>query len=98
MCRKEPVMPMVKSACLILVFILASACGGGAPGVSTATTPSPVTASSVSVTCQTTTLTTVGQQTFCSAVAVLSNGTTQDQTLASQWNSSNASLASVNAT
>ena len=89
---------MVRVARPILMLIVAAGCGGGTPSVPSSTTPTPVTASSVSVNCQTTTLVTVGQQTSCSAMAVLSNGTIQDQTLASQWSSSNASMASVNAT
>jgi trimeric autotransporter adhesin len=92
-------MPTFKRGCVVLILIGVSACGGSnpppplfAPGTG-ASTPS-----SVSVNCQTTTLTTVGQQTQCSAVAILANGTSQDQALASQWSSGSASVASVSAT
>jgi hypothetical protein len=80
--------------CAVLLLTAASACSSN----SAPTTPSTSTPSSVSVNCLTTTLTTVGQQTQCTAVAVLSNGTSQDETLASQWSSTNASVASVTAT
>ena len=91
--------PMFKRGCAALVVMLVSACGGNSTStVPTTPTPSATGTSSVSVNCLTTTLTTAGQQTQCSAVALLSNGTSQDQTLASQWSSSNASVASVSAT
>jgi hypothetical protein len=95
-------MPMFKPTCVVLLVISAAACGGSnsptTPSAPSTTGTGTSTLSSVSVNCQTTTLTTVSQQTQCSAVAVLANGTSQDQTLASQWSSSNASVASVSAT
>lgn len=87
---------MFKRGCVVLLLSAASACTGSNTTPSTA--PSATTPASVSVNCQTTTLTTAGQQTQCSASVVLSNGTIQDQTLASQWSSSNAGIASVSAT
>ena len=92
-------MPTFKTGCVVLLLIVVPACGGSKPPTplfapSTGTS----TPSSVSINCQTTTPTTAGQQTQCSSVAVLAHGTSQDQTLASQWSSSNASVASVSAT
>jgi len=85
---------MFTRGCAVSLLIFASAC---TDSNTTPTAPGATTPSSVSVNCQTTTLTT-GGQTQCSSIAVLSNGTSQDQTLASQWSSSNAGVASVSAT
>jgi hypothetical protein len=55
----------------------------------------PVSLSVASVTVTGTTSLTIGQTSQFTATAHFSNGTSQDQTLVSQWSSSNASVASV---
>jgi hypothetical protein len=93
-------MPLFKRACVVLLLISASACGSGSNSTTspTPTAPTTVGPSSVTVLCSNTTLTAVGQQTQCSVTVVLSNGISQDQTLASQWNSSNSNVAPVSST
>jgi hypothetical protein len=90
---------MFRHVCVLLFLVLTAGCVNNTV-IAPSTTPpvfAPSTTPSVTINCSTMTLTATGQQTPCSAV-VLSNGTSQDQTLASQWSSSNASVASVSAT
>lgn len=85
----------MKHASLVLVALSVAACGS----TPTAATPppAPITAQSLTVT---------GQTNFGSrdetgqliATLTLSNGTTQDQTRAATWSSSDPSIASVSAT
>src|SRR6202035_3295452 len=90
---------MIKRVLSVFAMIALSACGSSSPSAPS-TTPASTTStpSSVTVSCSTTTFTAVGQQAQCSAFVVSSNGTSQDQTLASIWSSTNASVASVSAT
>lgn len=79
---------------LTLAAAWTMACGTTptSPSSQSNTTP---TLSSVSITCGSATLTSVGQITNCSASAVMSNGSQQNRTSDAQWESSNTAVASV---
>jgi hypothetical protein len=80
---------LVAPGCLILASVWG--CGNTKP-VEPAPSPTP---SSLLVSCDATTLGTIGQQAHCSARLTLSNSTTQDWTGSAQWSSSDSSKVSV---
>jgi hypothetical protein len=82
------------SALAAVALIGAASCGSTPSRTTPAPTPVP-TAASVSVTCDATALSTVGQQAHCQARLTLSDGSSSDQTAAAQWTSSNSSSVSV---
>lgn len=74
---------------VLLALLAVSIVGCGSP-TSTAATPT-----SMAVTCASTTLNGPGLSTQCKAVLTLSDGTTQDQTTAAQWTSSDQTILTV---
>jgi Putative binding domain, N-terminal/Viral BACON domain len=71
---------------ILSVSAVLAACNGASP------TPTPT---ALTITCDATALTAIGQQAHCSARATLTNGQTDDRTASAQWSSSDASKASV---
>lgn len=88
-------MPMFKRGCVVLLLIVASACGGNS---STAPTPTPTpTISSIGLSANLTALNKKGATTQTIATATFSNGTTQDVTgTCANWQSDNQSVVTVN--
>jgi hypothetical protein len=74
----------------LVALPMVAACG------ETQTTPTPAPAS-LTVTCDATTLSAVGQQSRCQARVTLSDSATQDQTAAAQWSSSDSTKVSASA-
>lgn len=84
------------AAAVLSVAALSSAhCGGSSP--SAPTSPVPPTVSQITLSGPTR-LTSIGQRAQFTASVRLSNGTTEDQTNASQWTSSDTSVFAVSAT
>jgi len=88
------------AAAVLLVFLCALAGCGGNSGSGNPASPTkkeePFLAT-WSIRCAATTLTSIGQQTQCTATATLSDNSTQDQTSLAKWTSSNSSVATVSA-
>lgn len=77
------------------LLMLASCSGDGPATPAPAPTPIP---SSLTVSCDTTEFTAIGQQGRCSARVTLTNSTTQDQPAGVQWSSSDPAKVSVSST
>ena len=81
---------------LLFAAALLLAAGCGKHNAAPTPAPSP-TAASVAVSCDTTALAAIGQQGRCQARVTLSDASTQDQTSAAQWSSSDPSKVAVTA-
>lgn len=81
---------------IIGALLLLASCSSGGPA-----TPAPTptaTPSSLTVSCDTTEFTAIGQQGRCSARVTLTNSTTQDQSAGVQWSSTDPAKVSVSST